>query len=116
VRILGEVTEEKLAICREASDIVEAELKAAGIHDKVWQAFAMVGDDLAVGVLGDERKLGHVVTVRIVESVDGMTADWVRLSDDLLSRISGRITNEVDNVTWVTYAVSSKPPSTIEPC
>ena len=116
VRILGEVTEEKLAICREASDIVEAELKAAGIYDKVWQAFAMVGDDLAVGVLGDERKLGHVVTVRIVESVDGMTADWVRLPDDLLSRISGRITNEVDNVTWVTYAVSSKPPSTIEPC
>jgi GMP synthase (glutamine-hydrolysing) len=116
VRILGEVTEQKLAICREASDIVESELRAAGIYEKVWQAFAVVGDDLAVGVLGDERKLGHIVTVRIVESVDGMTADWVRLSDELLSRISDRITNEVKNVTWVAYAVSSKPPSTIEPC
>jgi GMP synthase (glutamine-hydrolysing) len=116
VRILGEVNEEKLAICREASDIVESELRAAGIYERVWQAFAIVGDDLAVGVLGDERKLGHVVTVRIVESVDGMTADWVRIPDDLLSRISNRITNEVKNVTWVTYAISSKPPSTIEPC
>ena len=116
VRILGEVTEEKLTICREASEIVESELKGAGIYHKVWQAFAVVGDDLAVGVLGDERKLGHVVTIRVVESVDGMTADWVRLSDDLLSRISNRITNEIQNVTWVAYAVSSKPPSTIEPC
>jgi GMP synthase (glutamine-hydrolysing) len=116
VRVLGEVTEEKLAICREASDIVEAELRAEGVYENVWQAFAMVGDDLAVGVLGDERKLGHVVTVRIVESVDGMTADWVRISNDLLSRMSNRITNEVKNVTWVTYAISSKPPSTIEPC
>jgi GMP synthase (glutamine-hydrolysing) len=116
VRILGEVNEEKLAICREASDIVESELRADGIYERVWQAFAMVGDDLAVGVLGDERKLGHVVTVRIVESVDGMTADWVRIPDDLLTRISSRITNEVKDVTWVTYAISSKPPSTIEPC
>jgi len=116
VRILGEVTQEKLAVCREASDIVESELKAEGIYDQVWQAFAVVGDDLAVGVLGDERKVGHIVTVRIVESVDGMTADWVRVPSDLLSRISNRITNEVPNVTWVAYAVSSKPPSTIEPC
>jgi GMP synthase (glutamine-hydrolysing) len=116
VRILGEVTEEKIRICREASDIVESELKAEGVYDRIWQAFAVVGDDLTVGVLGDERKLGHIVTIRAVDSVDGMTADWVRLPDNLVSRISNRITNEVKNVTWVTYAVSSKPPSTIEPC
>jgi GMP synthase (glutamine-hydrolysing) len=116
VRILGEVTDEKLEICREASDIVESELKAEGVYEKLWQAFAMVGDDLAVGVLGDERRLGHIVTVRFVESADGMTADWVHVPAELLSRISSRITNEVNNVTWVAYAISSKPPSTIEPC
>jgi len=116
VRVMGELTPEKLEICRDASDIVESELKAEGLYDKVWQAFAMVGDDLAVGVLGDERKLGHVVTIRVIESVDGMTADWVDLPNEVLSRMSSRITNEVKNVTWVTYAISSKPPSTIEPC
>ncbi len=116
VRVMGEVTPEKLEICREASSIVESELKAEGLYDKVWQAFAMVGDDLAVGVLGDERKLGHVVTIRVIESVDGMTADWVQLPSEVLSRMTNRITNEVKNVTWVTYAISSKPPSTIEPC
>ncbi len=76
----------------------------------------MVGDDLATGVLGDERSLGHLVVIRAVESVEAMTADFVRLPYDLLEKISGRITNEVEGVTWVAYAVSSKPPSTIEPC
>ncbi|MEM2873514.1 MAG: glutamine-hydrolyzing GMP synthase [Nitrososphaerales archaeon] len=116
VRIMGEVTEDKIKICKEASYIVEDELKKAGVYDKVWQAFAMVGDDKAVGVLGDKKKFGHIVTIRIVESMDGMTANWVRLPYEILERISNRITNEVPNVTWVSYSISSKPPSTIEPC
>ena len=115
VRIIGKFTPEKLTICRESSSIVEEELKKSNIHDTVWQAFAMVGDDKAVGVLGDGRKMGYIVTVRIVESTDAMTADWVKIPYDVLDNISTRITNEVDNVSWVTYAISSKPPSTIEP-
>lgn len=116
VRIIGEVTEEKLRICRKASAIVEEELQKAGWYDRVWQAFAIVGDDKAVGVKGDERHLGYVVTVRVVESVDGMTADWAQLPHEVLRAISNRITNEIPEVSWVTYAISSKPPSTIEPC
>ena len=115
VRIIGEITPEKTRICKHASKIVEDELKAARWYDKVWQAYAAVGDDRAVGVLGDERVYGHVVMVRVVESVDAMTADWSRLQYELIERISNRITNEVDGATWVTYAVSSKPPATIEP-
>ncbi|MFQ6135519.1 MAG: glutamine-hydrolyzing GMP synthase, partial [Nitrososphaerales archaeon] len=115
VRIIGEVTPEKIRICRDASWIVEEELKVRGLYDKVWQAFAIVGDDRATGVLGDARNYGYVVTVRVVESVDAMTADWTRLPHPVLEAISSRITNEVPGVTWVTYAVSSKPPSTIEP-
>ena len=116
VRIIGEITPEKIRICRDAGHIVEEEIEKAGLYDKVWEAFAFVGDDKAVGVLGDERKFGHIVTLRVVESTDAMTADWTRLPHDLLNQISNRITNEVQGVTWVTYAVSSKPPSTIEPC
>jgi GMP synthase (glutamine-hydrolysing) len=115
VRIIGEVTNEKIRIVRHASSIVESELMAAGWYDKVWQAYAAVGDDLAVGVLGDERVYGHIVTIRIVESLDAMTADWSRIPHELISKISNRITNEVNGVTWVTYSVSSKPPATIEP-
>ncbi len=115
-RIIGEVTPDKLRICRDAGAIVEEELKNSGLYDKTWQAFAMVGDDLATGVLGDERSLGHIVVIRAVESVEAMTADFARLPYDLLERISNRITNEISGVTWVTYAISSKPPSTIEPC
>jgi len=115
VRIIGDVTKEKLKICREASAIVEEELTKSGLYESTWQAYAAVGDDLATGVLGDERKVGHVVTVRIVESKEAMTADWSRVPFSLLESISTRITNEVENVTWVTYAISSKPPSTIEP-
>ena len=116
VRILGEVNEEKLRVCREASAIVEDVLTRKGLYDKVWQAFAIVGDDEAVGVEGDHRQLGHVVTVRIVNSSDGMTADWTRIPHEVLEEISNRITGEVRGVTWVAYAITSKPPSTIEPC
>lgn len=116
VRIIGEVTKEKLRICREASAIVESVLTAEGFYDKVWQAFAVVGDDKAVGVQGDHRQVGHVVAVRIVQSTDGMTADWARIPHEVLEQISNRITGEVRGVTWVTYAITSKPPSTIEPC
>jgi GMP synthase (glutamine-hydrolysing) len=124
VRIIGEVTPKKIRICKQASKIVEDELKAntaitadgaEGWYDKVWQAYAAVGDDRAVGVLGDERVYGHIVIIRIVESMDAMTADWSRLPYELIEKISNRITNEVEGVTWVTYAVSSKPPATIEP-
>jgi GMP synthase (glutamine-hydrolysing) len=116
VRIVGEVTEEKLRICREASAIVEDVLTRRGLYNTVWQAFAIVGEDKGVGVLGDQRMLGHMVTVRVVRSLDGMTADWVRLPDDVLEEISNRVTGEVSNVTWVSFAITSKPPSTIEPC
>jgi GMP synthase (glutamine-hydrolysing) len=115
VRIIGEVTPEKLRISRHASEIVETELQIANYYDKVWQAFAIVGDDKAVGVTGDERTYGHIVTIRVVDSIDAMTADWTRLPPELIERISNRITNEVENVAWVCYAVSSKPPATIEP-
>jgi GMP synthase (glutamine-hydrolysing) len=115
VRIIGEVTPEKTRIAKHASRIVEDELKVAGYYDKVWQAYAAVGDDRAVGVLGDERVYGHIVMIRVVESVDAMTADWTRLPYEVIERMSNRITNEVEGATWVTYAVSSKPPATIEP-
>jgi len=116
VRVIGEVTEEKLRVVREASYIVEEELKAAGLYDKVWQAFAVVGDDKWVGVISDEREEGRIIIVRVVESTDGMTADWVRIPHEVLERISNRIVSEVEGVTMVAYAITSKPPSTIEPC
>jgi GMP synthase (glutamine-hydrolysing) len=115
VRIIGKVTDNKITIARHASSIVEEELKIAGWYDRVWQAYAAVGEDHAVGVLGDKRLYGYIVTVKVVESNDAMTADWSRLPHELLQTISNRITNEVEGVTWVTYAISSKPPATIEP-
>lgn len=116
VRVVGEVTKDKLRICRDAGAIVEEVLTRRGLYDTVWQAFATVGDDMAVGVLGDQRQLGRMVTVRIVKSLDGMTADWARLPNEVLEEISNRISGEVPGVTWVSYAITSKPPSTIEPC
>jgi len=115
VRIIGEVTDKKLEIAKIASKIVEEELEEAELYDKVWQAYAAVGDDRAVGVVGDERKYGNIVMIRVVDSIDAMTADWTRLPHGLLEKISNRITNEIEDVTWVTYVVSSKPPATIEP-
>ena len=115
VRIIGEVTPKKLEISKVASKIVEDELFEEGTYDKVWQAYAAVGDDKAVGVVGDERKYGNIVMIRVVDSIDAMTADWTRLPHGLLEKISNRITNEIEDVTWVSYVISSKPPATIEP-
>ena len=115
VRVVGEATPDKLRIARDAGNIVEEVLQEAGVYSKVWQAFAYVGDDMVTGVLGDERKLGHQVTVRVVESIDAMTADWARLSPEVLQKVSTRITNEVEGVVTVAYSISSKPPATIEP-
>ena len=115
VRIIGEVTPIKLQISKVASKIVEEELIEAGWYGKVWQAYAAVGDDRAVGVVGDERRYGNIVMIRVVDSIDAMTADWTRLPHGLLEKMSNRITNEIEDVTWVTYTISSKPPATIEP-
>jgi len=115
VRVVGEVTPEKLRISREASRVVEDVLTQEGLYDDLWQAFAYVGDDRITGVLGDQRKAGYQVTVKVVESVDAMTADWARIPHEVLHRISSRVTNEVEGVVGVAYAISSKPPATIEP-
>jgi len=115
VRIIGEITPEKIKISKRASKIVEDELVNANLYNSVWQAYAAVGDDKAVGVIGDERLYGNIVIIRVVNSIDAMTADWTKLPYHVVERMSNRITNEVDGVAWVTYAVSSKPPSTIEP-
>ncbi len=115
VRIIGEITPEKIRISKHASKIVEDELINANLYNSVWQAYAAVGDDKAVGVIGDGRLYGNIVIIRVVNSIDAMTADWTKLPYHVLERMSNRITNEVDGVSWVTYAISSKPPSTIEP-
>jgi len=114
VRILGEVTQEKLATVRAADAVVVEEIRRAGLYEKVWQAFAVLLPVRSVGVMGDERSYGLTVAVRVVESEDAMTADWSRLPGDVLQRISARIVNEVRGVTRVVYDISSKPPSTIE--
>jgi GMP synthase (glutamine-hydrolysing) len=114
VRILGEVTPERLSILREADTIVQSEMEAADWYYKVWQSFAVLLPVQSVGVMGDQRTYENTVVLRIVESQDGMTADWVRLPYELLARISSRISNEVKGVNRVCYDISSKPPSTIE--
>ncbi len=114
VRILGEVTPERLSILRDADTIVQSEMEAADWYYKVWQSFAVLLPVQSVGVMGDQRTYENTVVLRIVESQDGMTADWVRLPYELLARISSRISNEVKGVNRVCYDISSKPPSTIE--
>ena len=114
VRILGEVTPERLSILREADTIVQSEMEAADWYDKVWQSFAVLLPVQSVGVMGDQRTYENTIALRIVESQDGMTADWVRIPYELLARISNRICNEVKGVNRVVFDVSSKPPSTIE--
>jgi len=114
VRIIGEVTRDRLETLRAADWIVIDEIKAAGLYRSLWQAFAILTPLQSVGVMGDYRTYGNVVAVRAVESEDGMTADWARLPYDVLAKISSRVVNEVPGVNRVVYDISSKPPSTIE--
>jgi GMP synthase (glutamine-hydrolysing) len=114
VRILGEITPERLQVLRKADKIVLEELSAAGFYDKVAQAFAVLLPTRSVGVMGDDRTYENVIAVRVVESEDFMTADWARLPAELLATISNRIINEVRGINRVVYDISSKPPSTIE--
>ncbi|HEX2929015.1 MAG TPA: glutamine-hydrolyzing GMP synthase [Candidatus Binatia bacterium] len=114
IRVLGTVTEERLKVLRDADVIVLEEIKAAGLYDKVWQSFAVLLPVKTVGVVGDERSYENVIALRVVDSHDGMTANWVALPFDLLGKISNRILNEVRGVNRVVYDISSKPPATIE--
>ena len=114
VRIMGEITPERVAMLQEADERVLDEMKKAGLYYQVWQSFAVLLPIKTVGVMGDQRTYEHVIAIRCVSSVDGMTADWVQLPYDLLGRMANRIINEVPGVNRVVYDVSSKPPATIE--
>ena len=115
VRILGEVTPERVAILQQADAIVRDEIAAAGLERELWQSFAVLAAEVrSVGVMGDERTYAHPIIVRAVTSDDAMTADWARLPYDVLEAISSRVINEVAGVNRVVYDVTSKPPGTIE--
>jgi GMP synthase (glutamine-hydrolysing) len=114
VRILGEVTPDRVALLQEADDIVLREIKAAGLYQQIWQSFAVLLPVKSVGVMGDQRTYAYTCAVRAVHSEDGMTADWVPLPYDLLKKISSRIVNEVRGINRVVYDITSKPPGTIE--
>ncbi len=114
VRIIGEVTPDKVEILQHADAIVRAEIREAGLETDIWQAFAVLADIRSVGVMGDERTYARPIIIRAVTSDDAMTADWARLPYDLLEKMSNRIINEVDGVNRVVYDVTSKPPGTIE--
>jgi GMP synthase (glutamine-hydrolysing) len=114
VRILGEVTPERVALLQEADDIVVSEIKGAGLYSKIWQSFAVLLPVMSVGVMGDQRTYAYTAAVRAVHSEDGMTADWTPLPYELMKRISNRIVNEVRGINRVVYDITSKPPGTIE--
>jgi GMP synthase (glutamine-hydrolysing) len=114
VRIIGEVTPDKVSTLQHADEIVRQEVKAAGLEREIWQAFAVLADIRSVGVMGDERTYGRPIIIRAVNSDDAMTADWSRLPYDLLEKMSNRIINEVPGINRVVYDITSKPPGTIE--
>jgi GMP synthase (glutamine-hydrolysing) len=114
VRIVGEVTPDRLDLLRRADAVVVDEIRRGGWYGKLWQSFAVLLPVKSVGVMGDQRTYEYTVAVRAVESRDGMTADWARLPADLLAAISTRLVNEVRGINRVVYDISSKPPSTIE--
>lgn len=114
IRVLGSVTTERLMMLRAAETIVDQEIRGAGLYREIWQAFAVLLPIRTVGVMGDQRTYEHVVAIRAVTSLDGMTADWAKIPNDVLGRMSNRIINEVKGVNRVVYDISSKPPSTIE--
>jgi len=114
VRILGEVTPERVGLLQEADDIVVSEIKAAGLYQQIWQSFAVLLPVKSVGVMGDQRTYAYTCAIRAVHSEDGMTADWVPLPYDLLKKISSRIVNEIRGINRVVYDITSKPPGTIE--
>ena len=114
IRVLGEVTKEKLSILRLADAIIVDEIKKAGLYGDIWQAFAVLPDIRSVGVMGDNRTYAYTIVLRAVTSFDGMTADWYRFPHDILANISNRIVNEVSHINRIVYDITSKPPSTIE--
>ncbi|QSX05407.1 glutamine-hydrolyzing GMP synthase [Sedimentibacter sp. zth1] len=114
IRCLGEITEEKLHIIREADFVFRDEIKKAGLQNSIWQYFACLPNVRSVGVMGDYRTYSHTIALRAVNSSDGMTSDWARIPYDVLEKVSNRIVNEVDNVNRIVYDITSKPPSTIE--
>jgi GMP synthase (glutamine-hydrolysing) len=114
VRILGDITKVKLDLLREADDIFIQELKRSNLYDEIWQAFVVLLPIRSVGVMGDDRTYENAVALRAVTSVDGMTADWAKIPNDILAHISNRITNELRGINRVVYDISSKPPATIE--
>ncbi|MBO9600155.1 MAG: hypothetical protein J7559_20335, partial [Cohnella sp.] len=114
IRVLGEVTEEKLEIVRESDAILRDEIAKAGLKREVWQYFTALPGMKSVGVMGDGRTYDYTVGIRAVTSIDGMTADWARIPFDVLEKISNRIVNEVKHVNRIVYDITSKPPATIE--
>ncbi len=114
IRVLGEVTEEKLEIVRESDAILRDEIAKAGLESEIWQYFTVLPDIKSVGVMGDQRTYDYAIGIRAVTSIDGMTSDWARIPYDVLEKISVRIVNEVNHINRVLYDVTSKPPATIE--
>ncbi|QZY54210.1 glutamine-hydrolyzing GMP synthase [Crassaminicella profunda] len=114
IRVLGEITEDKLHIVRESDAIFREEIRKANLHREIWQYFTALPNIKSVGVMGDERTYSHAVALRAVTSSDGMTSDWARIPYEVLEKISNRIVNEVDHVNRIVYDITSKPPSTIE--